>query len=159
MLKRNQQDRPNTSLLVHPPIVALLCIGVTYLLGRLIPLPFAAPTISRYIGVVLTIAGFLLAIGAFIEFQKAQTTLDPHGSTSQLVTSGVYRFSRNPIYLGLLLIVIGLPLYFGLYWGIVLSPLFIFLMNHLVIQHEELYLERKFRDAYTDYRSRVRRWL
>jgi protein-S-isoprenylcysteine O-methyltransferase Ste14 len=100
-----------------------------------------------------------LGIGAFIEFQKAQTTLDPHGSTSQLVTSGIYRFSRNPIYLGFLLIVIGLPLYFGLFWGIVMAPVFIFLMNHLVIQHEEMYLERKFKETYTDYRARVRRWL
>ncbi len=159
MQKRKEKDHPGTSILVHPPIVALLCIGIAYLLGRLIPLPFAAPAILRYIGVVLTIVGFLLGIGAFIEFQKAQTTLDPHGSTSQLVTSGIYRFSRNPIYLGFLLIVIGLPLYFGLFWGIVMAPVFIFLMNHLVIQHEEMYLERKFKETYTDYRARVRRWL
>lgn len=158
MQKRKEKDHPGTSFLVHPPVVALLCIGIAYLLGRFILLPFAAPAILRYIGVILTIAGFLLGIGAFIEFQKAQTTLDPHGSTSQLVTSGVYRFSRNPIYLGFLLIVIGLPLYFGLFWGIVMAPVFIFLMNHLVIQHEEDYLQGKFGEAYAGYTSRVRRW-
>ena len=102
---------------------------------------------------------YLLGFGAFIEFQKAQTTLDPHGSTTQLVTSGIYRFSRNPIYLGLLFFVIGLPLYAGSYWGIVIAPLYIFLMNHLVIQHEEVYLEQKFGEFYTGYQSRVRRWV
>lgn len=159
MLERKERDRPNTSFLVHPPVIALLCIGIAYLLGRLIPLPFAAPTILRYIGLILTFVGFLLGIGAFVEFHKAQTTLDPHGSTSQLVTSGIFRFSRNPIYLGFLLIVIGLPLYFGLFWGVAIAPVFIFLMNYLVIQHEEVYLERKFRETYTDYQARVRRWL
>ena len=159
MPKRKEQDRPNTSLMVHPPIVALIFIVVAYFLGRFIPLPFTAPAILRYIGLALTIIGFLLGIGAFIEFNKAQTTLDPHGSTRQLVTSGIYRFTRNPIYLGFLLMVIGLPLYFGFYWGIVLAPIYIFLMNHLVIQHEEAYLKKKFGDIYTTYISRVRRWV
>jgi protein-S-isoprenylcysteine O-methyltransferase Ste14 len=159
MQKRKEKDHPGTSLMVHPPIIALLCIGIAYLLGRLIPLPFAAPAILRYIGLALTVVGVLLGIGAFIEFQKARTTVDPHGSTTQLVISGIYHFTRNPMYLGLLLIVIGLPLYFGLFWGIVTAPVFIFVMDHLVIQHEEIYLERKFKEAYIDYRSRVRRWV
>lgn len=159
MPDRKEQDHPNTSPIVHPPIVALLCIGIAYLLGRLIPLPFAVPAILRYIGLSLTILGFLLGVGALFEFLKAQTTLDPHGSTTQLVTSGIYRLSRNPMYLGLLLIVIGLPLYFGLIWGVVVAFVFVLLMNHLVIQHEEMYLEGKFKEGYTDYRSRVRRWV
>jgi len=159
MPDRKEQDRPNTSFMVHPPVVALICIGIAYLLGRAIPLPFNVPVILRYVGLALTILGVLLGFGAFIEFQKAQTTLDPHGSTTQLVTSGIYRFSRNPIYLGLLFFVTGLPLYVGSYWGIVIAPLYIFLMNYLVIQHEEVYLEQKFGEVYTGYQSRVRRWV
>ena len=159
MRKQKEQDHPGTSFMVHPPIVALIFTGIAYFLGRFIPLPFAAPAILRYVGLALTIVGFLFGLGAFIEFQKAQTTLDPHGSTTQLVTSGIYRFSRNPIYLGFLLMVGGLPLYFGLFWGIVIAPVFIFVMDHLVIQHEEMYLERKFGKMYTDYTSHVRRWL
>ena len=145
--------------MVHPPIIALTFLVIAYLLGRFISIPFVVPTILRYIGVALTVVGVLLGIGAFLEFQKARTTVDPHGSTTQLVISGIYRFTRNPMYLGLLLIVIGLPLYLGLFWGILLAPVFIFLMNHLVIQHEEVYLERKFGKVYTGYQSRVRRWV
>ncbi|HEU4744071.1 MAG TPA: isoprenylcysteine carboxylmethyltransferase family protein [Anaerolineales bacterium] len=153
------QDRPNISPMVHPPVVALMFIVIAYFLGRFAPLPFSPPAILRYMGLVLSFVGFLLGIGAFLEFRKARTTLDPHGSAKQLVTSGIYRFTRNPIYLGFLLMVIGLPLNSGLYWGIVLAPFYVFMMNRLIIQHEESYLERKFGKTFTGYTSRVRRWL
>lgn len=155
----NQQDRPEISPLVHPPLVALLFIVIAYFLGRFVPLPFVAPAILRYMGLALTFLGFLLGISSFIEFRRARTTLDPHGSARNLVTSGIYRFTRNPIYLGFLLMVIGLPLNSGLYWGIVLAPLYVLLMNRLIIRHEEAYLEKKFGKIYTDYTARVRRWL
>jgi protein-S-isoprenylcysteine O-methyltransferase Ste14 len=154
-----EQDRPNISPMVHPPVVALMFILIAYFLGRLAPLPIAAPVMLRYMGLAMTFLGFLLGIGALVEFRKARTTLDPHGSVRQLVTSGVYRLTRNPIYLGFLLMVIGLPLNSGLYWGLVMAPFYVFVMNRLIIQHEEAYLERKFGKVYTGYTSRVRRWL
>jgi protein-S-isoprenylcysteine O-methyltransferase Ste14 len=154
-----QQDHPGISPIVHPPIVVLLFIAIAYFLGRFLPSPFAAPPILRTAGLLIGFAGFLLGIAASIEFIRAHTTLNPHGSARQLVTSGIYRMSRNPIYLGFLLMVLGLPLYSGSYWGIVLSPFYAFVMNHLVIQHEEAYLQRKFKEAYARYASRVRRWL
>ena len=154
-----EQDHPNISPMVHPPVVALMFIVIAYFFGRFTPLPFVAPLILQYIGLIMTFVGFLLGIGAFIEFRKARTTLDPHGSAKQLVTSGIYRFTRNPIYLGFLLMVIGLPLNSGLYWGIVVAPFYILLMNRLVIEREEAYLEKKFGKIYTSYKSQVRRWL
>lgn len=154
-----EQDHPKISPMVHPPVVALMFIVIAYFLGRFAPLPFSAPAILRYIGLAITFVGFLFGIGALVEFRKARTTLDPHGSARQLVTSGIYRFTRNPIYLGFLLMVIGLPLNSGLYWGIVLAPFYVVLMNRLIVQHEEAYLEKKFGKAYTSYTARVRRWL
>ena len=153
------QDHPNISPMVHPPVVALMFIVIAYFLGRFIPLPFSAPAILRYSGLALTFIGFLLGIGAFVEFRKARTTLNPHGSAKQLVTSGIYRFTRNPIYLGFLLMVSGIPLNSGLYSGLGLAPFYVLLIHRLIIQHEEAYLERKFGKAYTSYTSRVRRWL
>jgi len=159
MIMAKEKDRPNISSMVHPPIIALMFIVIAYFLGRFVPLPLPVPGILRSIGLVLTFVGFLLGIGAFMEFRRARTTLDPHGSSKQVVTSGIYRFTRNPIYLGFLLMVIGLPLNSGLYWGIVMAPFYVFIMNGLIIQHEEAYLERKFGETYTSYTSRVRRWL
>jgi protein-S-isoprenylcysteine O-methyltransferase Ste14 len=154
-----EQDRPKISPMVHPPIVALMFIVIAYFLGRFAPLPFVAPIFLRYVGLISTFIGFLFGIGALLEFRKARTTLDPHGSAKQLVTSGIYRFTRNPIYLGFLLMVIGLPLNSGYYWGIAMAPFYVLLMNRLVIEHEEAYLEKKFGKTYTSYQVQVRRWI
>jgi protein-S-isoprenylcysteine O-methyltransferase Ste14 len=152
-------DHPNISPMVHPPLVAVLFIVLAYFLGRFIPLPFTIPLALRYFGLALTFIGFLLGIGAFMEFRKARTTLDPHGSAKHLVTSGIYRLTRNPIYLGFLLMVIGFPLNSGVIWGVVLAPFYMMTMSRLVIEREEAYLERKFKNQYTSYTARVRRWL
>jgi len=154
-----EQDHPDISPMVHPPLVAVFFIVLAYFLGRFVPLPLAVRSILQYVGLALTFIGFLLGIGAFLEFRKARTTLDPHGSTKHLVTSGIYRYTRNPIYLGFLLMVIGLPLNSGLVWGLVLAPFYMVTMSRLVIEREEAYLEKKFKDQYTSYTSRVRRWL
>jgi protein-S-isoprenylcysteine O-methyltransferase Ste14 len=125
----------------------------------LIPLPFAVPRIVEYIGFALVVIGFLFGLGAVLAFRRARTTLDPYHPVSSIVTSGIYRFSRNPIYFGFLLMVIGIPLNTGTYWGIILAPIFILLCNKLVIEREETYLEEKFGKTYTSYMSSVRRWL
>ncbi len=158
-MTEKQQDSPNINKKIHPPLVALFYIVLAYIAQRFIPIPLAVPVILRTIGFVLTFIGFLFGVGAFIEFRKASTTLDPHGSVKNLVMNGVYRFTRNPIYLGFLLMVIGLPLNSGIYWGILIAPFYAGTMNRLVIEREEAYLEKKFKEQYTDYRSRVRRWL
>jgi len=157
-VNENQIDHPNINKYVHPPVVTLLYITLALLLGKFLRIPLTLPPILHYIGFPLICIAFLFGAAAFIEFRKAQTTLDPHSSVKAMVTTGVYRFTRNPIYLGFLLILIGLPLYLGSYWGLILAPLFIITMNRLVIEREEVYLEDKFSDRYSEYKSRVRRW-
>ena len=154
-----QKDSPNINKNVHPPFVALFYIVVAMVLQRFVPIPFEVPAAGRYIGLGMTAIGFLLGIGAFIEFRKARTTLDPHGSVKALVTDGIYRFTRNPIYLGFFLMVIGFPLNSGSLWGFIAAPFYLTTMSRLVIEKEEAYLEKKFKERYTGYRSRVRRWL
>jgi len=144
---------------IHPPVLTFLHLAAAFLLGWLVPLPIAAPNDVRWSGILFVLLGLGLAAWAVQQFASAHTTVDPHGSVSSLVTGGPYRFTRNPIYLGMLCILIGFPLAFGNYWGILLTPAFVPLMNQLVIRHEEAYLEKKFGKAYPDFRSRVRRWL
>lgn len=151
-----QTDHPAINRNVHPPILALIFIGLAILLGWLLPIPL--PPFVEWIGLGLIFVGVVLAFGAFNEFRKAHTTLDPHGSVKALVTQGIYQFTRNPIYLGFLLMVIGFPLNSGSYSGLVVAPFFMVTMNRLVIEKEEAYLEKKFGELYTGYRSRVRRW-
>jgi protein-S-isoprenylcysteine O-methyltransferase Ste14 len=144
---------------IHPPILTLLFIAIAYVAKWSIPIAFVVPNVLRLIGFALVVIGFLCGVAAFMAFRKARTTLDPHGQVSVIVTAGIYRFTRNPIYLGFLLMLIGFPLNSGNFWGILLAPVFVMSMNSLVIEKEEAYLETKFKDVYTSYKSRVRRWL
>lgn len=143
---------------IHPPVLTVIFIALAYILKWIIPVPFMVSSVLENIGFGLVVIGFLFAVTAFLAFRKAHTTLDPHGKVSALVTDGIYRFSRNPIYLGFLLMLIGFPLNSGNYWGSLLAPVFVLSMNSLVIEKEEAYLEKKFGDVYTSYKSWVRRW-
>jgi len=153
------EQRDHANVKIHPPILLLLHILAAFLLNRLLPLPFAFPGILVWVGYGLILVGLGLASSAVRELIKADTTLDPHGSATEIVTTGPYRFSRNPIYLGFVCLLIGFPFVFRSYWGLVLSPVFFALINRLVIQHEEAYLGKKFAEVYTRYKSRVKRWL
>ena len=152
-------DHPDINRNIHPPLVMLAHLLAAFLLKWLIPLPFGFPKSFEWAGYIFVLCGVGLAFSAVSQFGKMQTTLDPHGSVSAIVTSGPYRFSRNPIYLGFVCTLIGLPLALGSYWGAILSPMLMVLMFQLVIKHEEAYLEDKFKDVYSSYKSRVRRWL
>ncbi len=144
---------------IHPPVLTLLHLIAAFLLNWLIPFPRAMPSFVHWLGVLIVLGGLTLNFTAINQFRKEHTTLDPHGSVSVIVQKGPYRFTRNPIYTGLLLALIGFPLAFGTLWGIILSPIFVWSISALVIQHEEAYLKNKFGDVYTSYKSRVKRWL
>jgi protein-S-isoprenylcysteine O-methyltransferase Ste14 len=154
-----QKDSPNINKFVHPPILALGYIILGVLLGNYLPiLPSLAGTL-RVFGLPLALIGFVIGLMGFLEIRKANTTLDPHGSVTTVVTSGIYRFTRNPMYLAFLLMVVGFPLASGSLWGVLLAPFFVLTMNRLVIEKEEAYLEKKFGEPYTSFKRRVRRWL
>jgi protein-S-isoprenylcysteine O-methyltransferase Ste14 len=155
----DKKDSPAINKYIHPPIVAMFYIIVAILLGIFVPLISELSRTIRNIGFGFVVVGFLIGLAAFIEFRKAKTTILPHGSVSNIISSGIFRFTRNPIYLGFLFMVIGFPLNFGSVWGIIIAPLFIATMNRLVIEKEEAYLEKKFKEQYTNYKSNVRRWL
>jgi protein-S-isoprenylcysteine O-methyltransferase Ste14 len=96
---------------------------------------------------------------ALNEFKRARAANESKKPSSGLVASGIYHYTRNPVYLGFVFMLIGLTLSMGTYWGIVMAwPLVIFI-NNLVIKPEEINLERKFGNQYIDYKSQVRRWL
>jgi protein-S-isoprenylcysteine O-methyltransferase Ste14 len=158
-MTESNPDHPNINPIVHPPLLLLLHLVAAFLLNRTLPLSFAFPGFLVWIGYLPVLAGIAIPFLAAGRFIKRQTTLDPHGSVSEIVTSGPYRFSRNPIYLGFVCLLIGFPFIFGSYWGLILTPVLMLSLYQLVISHEEAYLERKFGDVYTSYKSRVRRWL
>lgn len=144
---------------VPAPILAIVHIILAILMGWLVPLPIPLPVSVQWFGLVCTALGFVLGVLASLEFRRVRAALDPKKRTRGLVTSGVYRYSRNPVYLGFVFMLIGLPLNGGTYWGIILAWPLVVLMNNLVIKDEEAGLEKDFKAQYTDYASHVRRWL
>jgi protein-S-isoprenylcysteine O-methyltransferase Ste14 len=94
-----------------------------------------------------------------MRMRRAHTPVSPHQPATSLVTDGPFRFTRNPIYLGFLLIFLGFTFLAGTLWGIVLAPLAPVTVNYLVIDAEESYLHGKFADHYDEYKSRVRKWI
>lgn len=155
----SEMQRDHASVKIHPPILLLIHIFAAFLLNWLFPLPFAFPKFLVWVGYLLVLVGIGLAFSAASQFMRAHTTLDPHGSVAEIVTNGLYHFSRNPIYLGFVCLLIGFPFIFRSYWGLILSPVLMVSLYQLVIKHEEAYLEKKFGDIYTSYKSQVRRWL
>jgi len=154
-----RHDHPGINRYIHPPLVMLVHLLAAFLLNWILLLPVAFPKPLEWVGYAFVFVGLGFALSAVSQFGKMHTTLDPHGSVKAIVTSGPYRFSRNPIYLGFVCTLIGLPLALGNIWGALLSPLLMVALYRLVIKHEEAYLEDKFKDVYTGYKSRVRRWL
>jgi protein-S-isoprenylcysteine O-methyltransferase Ste14 len=154
-----KQNKTYLDVKIQPPALTLIHVALAFLLTWFIPLPLMVPPILQSAGFLLALIGFLLGVGALLAFRGARTTLDPHGSVSRLVTSGVYRFTRNPISLGFILMLAGILLNVGSYWGILLAPALVILLSRLIIEREEEYLAQKFGDEYRSYKSKVRRWI
>lgn len=104
-------------------------------------------------------AGLYFAGAAFERFSRAGTPAIPFKPTEALVTSGPYRFTRNPMYVGMACLFIGLALAVGTLWPLAVLPFVVIAIDRLIIAREEPYLEALFGTQYRDYKSRVRRWL
>jgi protein-S-isoprenylcysteine O-methyltransferase Ste14 len=130
------------------------------LLGRLYPIewPGTNDLPARIIGNGLGIAGLALVAWGFLTLQRAGTTFLPNKRADQLVTGGAFRFRRNPIYMGEVLIFLGLAELTHNIWFAILAPLFALAVHLLAILPEEQHLETRFGQAYLDYKERTRRW-
>jgi protein-S-isoprenylcysteine O-methyltransferase Ste14 len=149
----------------HPGVVVLppLLYGGAFLLALLLrwwrPLPIAAPGVTLWPGIVISVLAIGIAIVARRTMEAAGTNVNPLLPTTAIVTTGPFRFSRNPLYVTLTLLTVGLTLAFDTWWGAILLLPVLAIMHFGVILREERYLERKFGEPYRDYRSRVRRYL
>ena len=144
---------------IPPPILALVMIVLIYLSSF-----FIESTTFNYQGslsVLVLILGLACAIPSFKLFARYKTTISPlkPSDTTVLVTEGMYRYSRNPMYLGLLLITIASTIWFGTWLGIIINIVFIFLINFLQIIPEEEALLEIFGEEYEEYKKNVRRWI
>ncbi|MBC8500771.1 MAG: isoprenylcysteine carboxylmethyltransferase family protein [Nanoarchaeota archaeon] len=144
---------------VYPPIVAILYLIVSLILNYFFSGTKIIPSPYNYFGSVIIVASLIFMILAFRTFKKKSTTHDPFGKPTALVTSGPFSISRNPMYLGLFLILIGIAFFIGTI-PLFLAPLaFLPTINITFIFNEERKLKHIFDQKYTDYKNSVRRWL
>ena len=144
---------------IPPPILALMMIGLIYLSSLIVvPITFNYQGTFSILGIII---GLACAIPSFRLFARYKTTISPltPSETTALVTEGMYRYSRNPMYLGLLLLTFSSTIWFGTWLGLILNIMFIFLINLLQIIPEEEALQEIFGEEYADYKKKVRRWV
>jgi protein-S-isoprenylcysteine O-methyltransferase Ste14 len=148
-----------TGIRVPPPVYYV----AGFLAGLALELAFPVdwpPDWIRWVGAAVAGGAWLALDGlAMVSFQRAGTSMVPMKPASALVTSGPYRFTRNPMYVGMACLYAAFALGFGVVWALALLPVVLLIVDRVVIAREEPYLERKFGQPYRDYKSRVRRWI
>ena len=147
---------------IFPPLIYLGGLFLGFLLHWRLPLPIVPAVLVgplRLLGAFCLVAGLALTIWAVATFRRVGTTRHPAGPTTALAVGGPYRFTRNPMYLGLVFITAGLALLANALWPLVLLPVVIAIVRRAVIDREERYLTAKFGEEYLRYKARVRRWL
>ena len=152
---------PVLELKVPPVAVVLVTAALMWLVATAVPaFGFVFPA-RDFLALSLAVAGAVVSLSGVVLFKRAKTTVNPlkPGSSSSLVSSGVYAFSRNPMYLGFLLIVAGWAVFLSNVLALLLLPAFIVYMNRFQIEPEETALALRFGPAFAAYQSRVRRWL
>lgn len=151
---------PRTPWSVVLVISAIVLGGIAeHVLPLGLPGPTSALSALRIVGYLLVGAALLVDFVCFGFFHNHGTTVLPHRQAKALVTDGLYRFSRNPMYVAHVALVLGMGLVTSNPWTIALATLVFALTDRLAIRPEEAFLEEKFGDAYRDYCTRVRRWI
>jgi protein-S-isoprenylcysteine O-methyltransferase Ste14 len=154
-------DTGTAGVIARPPLLFLAALLLGFVLDHMLSLPLSIPRTDLH----RIIAGFLIIIGIAVfvtsirNFARAATPVQGTKSTRALVTTGIHRWSRNPIYLGMFLVYGGIAIAVRSPWILILTLPLAITMRYGVVAREEAYLEQRFGDAYRNYKARVRRWL
>ncbi len=152
---------PNAGVRFPPPLTYALGLVVGWIIQHTWPLPLPASwaAIRPILAAVFIVAWFALMLWAFASFRRAHTAIIPHRPATSIVTYGPYRITRNPMYVSMTSVYIGLTLMINSWWPFIFMPIVLAIIRLFVIAREERYLTNAFPVEYPAYRQRVRRWL
>jgi len=162
MKKHDDKTQDHPGVRFPPPLFFIFGFAVSLLVHKFLPLYLIADSLAgvfSIIGRLCTLIGLAFMIWGLLTFLRFRTAVSPYRPASQVVTTGPYRFSRNPMYVGFTIAYMGGILAKNTLWALLLLPLVLWFLTVLVIRPEERYLARTFGSVYTDYANRVRRWL
>ena len=143
---------------VLPPVWLLMALVASFALDRYSPIARLVSAPWKYLGYIAMALGAVMAISSARAFRRAGTPVVPFEPSTTLVTGGWFRMTRNPMYLGLTLILFGVALIDGTLGAFLPLPVFVAVLHFRFIRAEERFLEGIFGDQYRDYRAQVRRW-
>ncbi len=147
------------SKIIIPPVYFLVTVVIMTVLNYFAPIRHILHPPVTYSGAIFIVIGFIITIWSAVLFNKAGTAIKPFDESTHLVTKGMYQVTRNPMYLGMVVILLGIALLFGTFTPFIPIPIFVWLIQTIFINNEEIALERTFGDEYREYKERVRRWL
>lgn len=161
MIEAAHSEAERPTAFPWPPVLLAGAALAAWALGHFwaLPWPGLDDMPARIIGLSFGIAGIALIAWAALTLRRHDTTVLPHKGTERLVTDGPYRYRRNPIYLGDVLLLLGAAELTKNVWFVILAPLFAGLVTWLAILPEERHLEARFGDAYRAYKANTRRWI
>jgi protein-S-isoprenylcysteine O-methyltransferase Ste14 len=141
----------NPGVVAPPPLIYAGALGLVA--NRLYPIAFLPRAVSRVLGLPLIFGGLTIGLLGFREMRRAETNVDPYKPATAIVTEGPYRFTRNPLYVGMTLVYSGITALFNAFPAAMLLPLALAVMRGGVIEREERYLERKFGGDFVHHRQ------
>lgn len=154
-------DLPPPAVKFPPPLLYLGMILLGWFLDYALQLPEMplSDRLQYMLGALLVLLGIAVNIPAVLKFKANDENVIPWTGSETIIVSGVYRFTRNPMYLGMSLISLGIAIWAGSYAMVSTALLASVIIDRLVIVREEYYLEKRFGQSYADYKRQVRRWI
>ena len=146
---------------VPPPVVALTAAAIIWGISRLAPQLAMHSGIRVTVSLAIVVAGVVFSVAGILSFRRAHTTANPTRpeEASSLVSTGIYRVTRNPMYFGLFLVLVAWAVFLSSAWALLGVAGFVLYMNRFQIAPEERALSRRFGSEYASYKASVRRWL
>jgi protein-S-isoprenylcysteine O-methyltransferase Ste14 len=144
---------------VIPPVYLLVSLVSMALLHTYFPIAQVIARPYSYAGAMLIVIGLAMGLYSAVSFNRAGTPVVPFEPSKALVTGGFYRFTRNPMYLGMVLLLIGFAVVLGTLGAFLPIPVFVLIIQEWFIKGEERFLEEIFGDQYVAFKKRVRRWI
>ncbi|MCG7930113.1 MAG: isoprenylcysteine carboxylmethyltransferase family protein [Candidatus Thiodiazotropha lotti] len=155
-------DRPkkdHADVIIPPPVIHIVSIGLGGVISNYFPMPLPPWIILQWVGVMLSVAAIPITLWGMREFHASRNPVAPIRPVNRLMVFGPYRFTRNPLYLALILLQLGLALVFLNGWMVLLLLPAVVIVHFYVVLREEAYLLRRFGSDYQAYQERVRRWI
>lgn len=144
---------------IVPPFYLIITIALMVTLHKLLPLATVVPPPWSYAGAVVMLTGLGILMWSARLFARAETPIKPFEESTRLITGGMYRLTRNPMYLGMVFMLLGIALLLGTLSPFLPIPLFVWLIHSVFILNEEVMMEDLFGEEYREFRQRVRRWI